>query len=124
MTSEANFNLRKTSRKDPQQKRAFNLKEKWWTPVWRGLPVEPTGKHYHLMRNALWLYLYLLVYANRRTGTLFRRNSTISRDMGVNSRTISRWMNTLRKGGYIETRRRAGRALDISITKWKPIKKS
>lgn len=114
--------FQKTFPENSKQKNEFVSKANWWTPLWRGLVVEPTGKHYEAMGNAVWLYLYLLVYANRMTGSLFRRNSTIVGDMGLSSRTISRWLHILKASGYIETRR-TGRSLQISITKWKPIKK-
>ena len=94
----------------------------WWTPLWKGLLVEPSAKHYEAMGSAVWLYLYLLVYANRLSGMLFRRTATIAKDMGLSCRTISRWLKILKVGQYIETRR-TGHALQISITKWKPIKK-
>jgi CTP-dependent riboflavin kinase len=66
--------------------------------------------------------LYLLVFANRTTGKLFRRISTIANDMGLSTRTISRWLSILKTGEYIEARQ-TGRSLQISITKWKSIKK-
>ena len=97
-------------------------KEKWWAAVWNGLPVEPSAKHYKAMKNAVWLYLYLLIYANRSTGKLFRRIATIAKDTGLTPRTISRWLNALKKGNYVEVKQ-TGRALQISITKWKSIKK-
>lgn len=123
MTFKPDFNYQKISSNNAEDKTNFRSKEKWWAAVWNGLPVEPTAKHYRAMRNAVWLYLYLLVYANRSSGTLFRRNSTVARDMGLSSRTISRWLNILKRGDYVEVRR-TGRALTISITKWKPIKKN
>jgi hypothetical protein len=94
----------------------------WWAPVWRGLPVEPTGKHYRRMHCSLWLYLYLVIHANRKTGTLHRVVGTIASDMGISSRTIRLWLSRLKKHLYIETNP-TGRALKISITKWKAVRK-
>ena len=93
-------------------------KDSWWAPIWRGLVVEGTAKHYRAMRSSIWLYFYLIVHADRRTGTLFRRIDTIARDMGVNRATVRRWMSKLASRGYI-TRSRTGRALNISIERWK-----
>jgi len=90
----------------------------WWAPIWRGLVVEGTAKHYRAMRSAIWLYFYLIVHADRRTGTLYRRIGTIAHDMGVNPATISRWMAKLASRGYI-VRERTGRALQITIERWK-----
>lgn len=94
----------------------------WWGPVWRGLFVDPTGKHYRAMGRALWLYGYLIVHADRRSGTLFRAVSTISSDMQISGRTVQVWLSKLRRHGYITTRS-TGRALRITIEKWKPVKK-
>lgn len=92
----------------------------WWGPVWRGLFVDPAGKHYHAMGKALWLYGYLIVHANRKTGTLYRSLSTITRDMQIPKRTIQAWLSVLRKHGYIKTKT-TGRALLIEIEKWRTI---
>lgn len=122
MPYKTKFNYQKTFPKGSKQKSVFNSKSNWWTPLWRGLAVDPTAKHYKAMGSAVWLYLYLLVFANRLTGNLFRRISTIAKDTGMSSRTVSRWMHTLKNGGYIKARQ-TGRSLQISITKWKSIKK-
>ena len=86
----------------------------WWGPVWRGLFVDPEGKHYRAMGRALWLYGYLIVHANRRTGTLYRTVATVSRDMQVSKRTIQAWLALLRRHDYIRTKT-TGRALVIGI---------
>lgn len=122
MSHKQKFNYQKTVPKDSKFKAAFVSKTKWWTPVWNGLPVDPSAKHYKAMGSAVWLYLYLLVFANRTTGNLFRRISTVANDMGLSTRTISRWLSILKTGGYIEARQ-TRRSLQISITKWKSIKK-
>ena len=122
MPHKQKFNYPKNIPKDSKFKATFISKTKWWTPVWNGLPVDSTAKHYKAIGSAIWLYLYLLIFANRTTGNLFRRIPTIARDMGLSNRTISRWLNNLKTNGYIQTRQ-TGRSLQISITKWKPIKK-
>lgn len=94
----------------------------WWGAVWRGLFVDPEGKHYRMIGRALWLYCYLIVHADRRNGTLYRTAATIARDMHVPQRTIQSWLALLRRHGYIKTRT-TGRAAAISIEKWRPITK-
>lgn len=94
----------------------------WWGPMWRGLFVDPAGKHYRAMGSALWLYGYLIVHANRKTGTLFRTLAVIARDMQVSKRTIQAWLSVLRRNNYIKTKT-TGRALLIDIEKWRPISK-
>jgi hypothetical protein len=101
-----------------QFKRHKQVAQSWWAPIWRGLVVEGSAKHYRAMRSAIWLYFYLIVHADRRTGTLYRRIGTIAHDMGVNPTTVTRWMAKLASRGYI-TRRRTGRALQIAIARWK-----
>lgn len=92
----------------------------WWTHVWSGLIRDPTGKHYKGLKQAVWLYLYLLLGANWRTGRLFRKVTTISGDMGIPVRTITRWLSILRKGHYIDSTT-SDRSLQISIKKWRPV---
>jgi len=82
--------------------------------------VEKTGKHYGAMHSAVWLYLYLIVHADRKTGRLFRRTSTIASDMGVRPETIRYWMARLKHHGYI-TSKTTGRALEITVERWKRI---
>lgn len=96
------------------------LAKNWWIHVWQGLVMDKRAKHQKAMRQAVWLYLYLLIAANWKSGVLYRRLSTIISETGFHERSISRWLNLLREKGYIETHS-TGRALQISITKWKPI---
>lgn len=95
-------------------------KKNWWTPVWSGLIIDADGKHHKAIRQAIWLYLFLLTAANRRTGILYRKLSTITQETGFHRRSVERWLHTLRDKGYIETHS-TGRALQISISKWKTI---
>ncbi len=99
----------------------FKPSQNWWGYIWQGLLYEETAKHYKAMGRAVWLYLYLIVYADRKTGILYRKTATIARDMGIHARTIQYWLTRLRKGGYILTSS-TGRALMITITKWRPIR--
>src|ERR1700752_3743173 len=71
----------------------------WWTHVWSGLVRDPTGKNFKKLKGSVWLYLYLLLGANWRTGKLFRRVATIAKDMSIPDRTITRWLKILREGG-------------------------
>jgi hypothetical protein len=94
--------------------------KQWWAPVWKGLVMDAEAKHYRTMKAAVWLYLYLLLNANRQTGILMRKLETVSRDMGVTRDTALRWLNVLRRGGYVETVN-TGRSLVIQLTRWKPL---
>ena len=93
----------------------------WWGYVWRGLVVSRSGKHYKKMGRSVWLFLYFIIHANRKTGTLYRRINTISRDIGMSNRTVQVWLKTLRDSGYVATER-TGRSLIINICNWRPIR--
>ena len=90
----------------------------WWAPVWRGLVVDPEGKHHRRIKNAVWLFLYLILHADRRTGKLKRKLKTTASEMGIPQKTIQRWLKTLKDQGYIETKN-TGRCLEIVINLWK-----
>jgi hypothetical protein len=92
--------------------------KQWWVPVWTGLVLDSRGRHCHKMKTALWLHLYFLLNADRRTGCLKRKIKTICEDTGIRPGTVIRWLSILRKGGYIVTRS-TGRCLEVKITKWR-----
>lgn len=96
------------------------VEKQWWAPVWKGLVMDPQARHYRSMKQAIWLFLYLLLNANRKTGWLVRKVRTICADMGIGRETVFRWLKTLRDGGYISTKN-TGRCLHIRIEKWKPL---
>lgn len=92
----------------------------WWAPVWKGLVTDPDARHYRRMKSAVWLYVYLLLNADRRTGFLSRKFITISKDMGLSQGAVKRWMTILRKGGYVATKSN-GHSLTIRVNKWRSI---
>jgi DNA-binding MarR family transcriptional regulator len=89
--------------------------------LWRGLIVDKTAKHYKAIRSAVWLFMYLLLHADRKSGVLSRKIETIAKDMQVDRRTVQYWLTRLRTAGYI-TVRNSGRSLEIRIQKWKPLR--
>jgi hypothetical protein len=93
----------------------------WWGPIWRGLVVESAGKHYRAMGKSIWLYVYLIIHADRRNGTLTRLLPTVARDMGVKLRTVRGWLSVLKTNGYVIAQP-TGRALKFQIAKWKPLR--
>ena len=88
-----------------------------WSPVYIGL-TEP--KHIRRIGEAIWVYLYLVSRADRKAGTVFRKGTTIAKDLGFSLRSVRRHIETLRKGGYITTERKQY-SLVLQITKWKPL---
>jgi len=82
--------------------------------------VDPEAKHYRRMKNALWLFLYLILHADRRTGKLSRKYRTIATDMGISPRTVRKWLRTLRDHEYVQTDNN-GRCLRIEVNLWKTL---
>jgi hypothetical protein len=97
-----------------------SLRNIWWVPMRSGLVRDISGKHYKAIKNAIWLYLFLLSAANHVSGKLFMRIDTIARETSFSTRSVNRWLRILREKGYIRTHSN-GRSLDISIEKWRPI---
>ena len=88
-------------------------------PVRRGLAADPEAKHYRCMKQAIWLYLYLLLAVNRATGQRLILPAVIAREMGLSEETVRSWLGHLRKSGYI-TLRSDGKLMRVRITKWSP----
>lgn len=103
-----------------QTKKSKNKKKSWWVHLLSGLIIDEDAKHQKGMMQAIWLYLYLLIVANRKTGISYRKISTIEKETGFSFRSIQRWLKILRDNGYIKTKN-DGRSLTISIIKWKSI---
>jgi hypothetical protein len=95
----------------------------WWAPVWKGLVADQEGKHYRRMKNAVWLFLYFVTHADRKTGTLKRKCRTICEQMGLSAKTARKWLKSLKTHGYVKAWSN-GRCLEIQILKWKPIGES
>jgi Helix-turn-helix domain len=95
----------------PRQKR-------WWRAVWRGLVVDAEAKHYRAMGSALWLFIYLVIHANPKSGSLNRKYQTIAGEMGISPRTIRSWLTRLTQHDYV-TVTRTGRSQVIHISRWK-----
>lgn len=100
----------------------YESNNNWWSPLRRGLVFEPNARHYNQMKQSVWLYLYFLVNADARQGTLFRKLSTISKDTGIPIRTVRRWLGILKRHGYIKAEYN-GSFWQIAVTKWRPITK-
>lgn len=86
--------------------------------MWRGLIADPESKHRKVMGSAVWVYLYLLTYANRKTGIVRRTQQMMVKDTGYSLGTVQAGLRRLRKAGYLTTKR-IGRYLEIQINKWK-----
>jgi len=89
----------------------------------RGVLFE--SRHYERMGAAVWLYGWLVLRQTHQQGSVgwvlggapvsYRE---IEEETGFNPRTLERWMQVLRRGGYIQTEAAPGGVI-ISITKAK-----
>jgi len=91
--------------------------------VLRSRLIGNDDRNYQKMRQTIWLYLYLVLQLNPRTGRLVTKVSTISQDMGIKEETIRSWLGHLRRKGYVWVKRQ-GDYLMISVTGLKPIPES
>ena len=82
--------------------------------------MDGQAKHYRKMKSAVWLYLYLVLNANRQSGLLVRKLQTIAKDMGVSRDMILRWLNVLRTHDYVETVN-TGHSLTLRVTRWRSL---
>jgi hypothetical protein len=89
----------------------------------RGVLFE--ARHYERMGAAVWLYGWLVLRQTRQEGATGwvlggARISyqEIEEETGFNRRTLERWMQVLRQGGYIETESSGG-GISVRITKAK-----
>lgn len=87
-------------------------------PVRRGLVADPEARHVHRMRQAVWLYLYLLLAANPETGKRLLSPGLIAREMGLREETVRSWLGHLRGGGYV-TLERQGDLVLVTVNKWR-----
>lgn len=87
--------------------------------VRKGLVVDAKAKHYRRMRQAIWLYLYLLLAAPPGSGRRLLDPEAVARAMGLTEATVRSWLGHLRTAGYVTTER-SGRQVWVQITKWIP----
>lgn len=93
-------------------------KKQWWFPVWAGLVIDGQATHWHKMGKAVWLYLYLIAWADRKTGIFRRSYKVICREMGMPLSTIRSWFTVLKSEGYIDVKA-TGRTQLIHINRFK-----
>lgn len=114
--------LKTRQRNSLRQNPAFAISKKrerhWWTPLWKGLVFDAESRHRQRMGAALWLYLYLLTCANRKSGTVHKKQTTIARETGYPLRTIQRHLHRLNREEYI-LMENSIRPPKIRIAKWK-----
>ncbi|MCK4351823.1 hypothetical protein KAW65_00255 [candidate division WOR-3 bacterium] len=84
----------------------------------RGLVADKDAKHYYRVKNAIWLYLYLVLSANSKTGKLLSRLDFIASQMGICKDTLQTWLGHLKKWGYVTTQKQ-GESIVFKLSRWK-----
>ena len=88
-------------------------------PLRRGLVIDGDAKHIKRMRQAVWVYIYLLLAINPATGKRLVSPALISKHMGVSEETVRSWLGRLRKAGYLKYEKQ-GAYLRITLERWRP----
>lgn len=86
-------------------------------PLRQGLVADPRATHVRRMRQAIWLYLYLLLAMNPSTGKRLLDPRQVAEAMGLREATIRSWLGHLRKQGYV-TAERQGDLVLVKVTRW------
>lgn len=88
-------------------------------PLRRGLVADPEARHVRRMRQAVWLYLYLLLAAHPDSGKRLLAPALIAREMGLGEETVRSWLGHLRAHGYV-TLERQGDLVRVTVNRWRP----
>ena len=81
------------------------------------LVVDRKATHGKRMRQAIWLYLYLLLAVNPATGKRILSPRHIAKEMGLKEETVRSWLGHLRRQGYASVERQ-GDLVAVTVTKW------
>ena len=89
-----------------------------WAPIQLrpGLVVDPRAKHFRAMKQAIWLFLYLISVADPQ-GIALIQIAIVSKEMGLPEDTIRSWLGQLRKNGYLDTLQQ-GEGVQVTISRW------
>jgi len=77
----------------------------------------PQANHYGKLRQAIWLYAYLLICAHPESGRLIISSEKVAAQLNVKGSTIQSWLGHLKKLRYL-TARHQGLTWAITLTGW------
>jgi len=92
-------------------------------PVLQEIVANTQGKHYRRLKNALWIYLYLIIFANPKNGKLTTGISIIAKATGFQEETIRSWLGVLKKWQYISIEKQ-GKNFIFKVNRWKKLFKA
>lgn len=81
------------------------------------LLFNPQQNHYVKLRQAFWLYAYLLICADPGSGKLLVSSDKIAGQLNVKGTTIQSWLGHLNRQKYLSARHQTG-SWAVSITGW------
>jgi hypothetical protein len=94
---------------------------RWYFPVYEGLVDE---KHQAQMGPAIWLYLYCIKYAmvhNPEDGVFEYSHIEAAAELGMSTRNVKRWLDTLQQYGYVKSRARKRHCLELAVSNWRTV---
>jgi len=74
-------------------------------PYLQKLVLNQQAEHYHKLKGAVWLLLYLLLNCGNNAWIMVRKIVEIASQMGVSASIVQRWLNLLQKHNYILVRK-------------------
>ena len=89
-------------------------------PLLREIVADATGRNRRRMRQAVWLYFYLIVFANARSGKLISRIPDIAAALGVSENTVNSWLGHLKKWHYVSVVK-MGNGLHFRVNRWQEV---
>lgn len=89
-------------------------------PLFENIIADPTGQHRRRMRHAIWLYLYLVAFANLKSGKITARIEEIASRMGIPDATVRSWLGHLRKWHYVSVVKGSD-GYHFKIIRWKEL---
>ena len=93
---------------------------RWYFPVFEGLY---DAKHVKQMGMAIWLYGWVLARAwiHQQEGMLTYNHEEAAEDLGVTSRTIKSWFQTLQQNQYVIKMGRKPHHLEVQVSNWRSV---
>jgi hypothetical protein len=91
-----------------------------YAPVAKNLILNPLGKHMSRMGKAIWVYLYLLIVINDKSGRAIVKSAEIAKETGISENNILTGFGILKKWNYIDVKKQNSTFV-ITVCKWKKI---
>ena len=84
---------------------AILARRDWWRPIWRSQLFDSGADHREKLGSAIWLYLFLLIHVDYRTGIITRSLGQLATELCAPKKTTRDWLTRLRKMSYVSAKR-------------------